>query len=142
MGDGVQERIAKNNLTFREANDKIRAKADEYDAPLERVPFLCECPIPGCLQIVRLTLDEYADVRANPKHFLTAPGHEQAEPSRLDVEAPSGESSVEVADLALDVRLLRQMAAGAAAVGRLRPAAVVLAAREVDVVVTGPAGLT
>ena len=79
MGDGVQERIAKNNLTFREANDKIRAKADEYDAPLERIPFLCECPLPGCVQIVRLTLDEYAGVRANPKHFLTKPGHEEAE---------------------------------------------------------------
>jgi hypothetical protein len=79
MGDGVQERIANNNLTFREANEKIRSKADEYDAPLERIPFLCECPLPGCLQIVRLTLDEYSGVRANPRYFLTVPGHEQAE---------------------------------------------------------------
>jgi hypothetical protein len=79
MSDGAQERIAKNNLTFREANEKIRSKADEYDAPLERIPFLCEFPLPGCLQIVRLTLDEYSGVRANPRHFLTVPGHEQAE---------------------------------------------------------------
>ena len=79
MGDGVQERIAKNNLTFREANEKIRSKADEYDAPLERIPFLCECPLPDCTQLVRLTLDEYSGVRSNPKHFLIMPGHEQAE---------------------------------------------------------------
>jgi hypothetical protein len=79
MGDSIQERIAKNNFTFREANEKIRAKADAYDAPLERVPFLCECANPGCTEIVRLTLAEYGDIRADSTHFLTAPGHEQAE---------------------------------------------------------------
>jgi hypothetical protein len=79
MGDGVQERIAKNNLIFREANEKIRAKADEYEAPLERIPFLCECPRPECTGLVRLTLSEYSRVRSNGAHFLTLPGHEQAE---------------------------------------------------------------
>ena len=77
MGDGVQERITKNNLIFREANEKIRARAD--DAPLERVPFLCECPDPECVTILRLTLTEYQAVRAHPGHFFTAAGHEEAE---------------------------------------------------------------
>jgi hypothetical protein len=77
MGKGVQERIAKNNLIFREANEKIRARAD--DAPLERVPFLCECPDPECMTIVRMTLPEYQAVRADPAHFFTATEHEQAE---------------------------------------------------------------
>ena len=77
MDDGVQERIAKNNLIFREANEKIRARAD--DAPLEQVPFLCECPDPGCLTIVRMTLSEYQAVRDDSTHFFTAAGHEQAE---------------------------------------------------------------
>lgn len=79
MGDDLQERIAKNNLIFREANEKIRAKADEYDAPLERIPFLCECPLPDCTKIVRLTSAQYMEVRASGSHFLTAPGHEIAE---------------------------------------------------------------
>jgi hypothetical protein len=77
MGKSVQERIAQNNLIFREANEKIRARADE--ALLERVPFLCECPDPECMTIVRLTLPEYRAVRADPAHFFTATGHEQAE---------------------------------------------------------------
>jgi hypothetical protein len=77
MGNGVQERIAKNNLIFREANEKIRARAD--DAPLASVPFLCECPDPECTTIVRLTLPEYQAVRADPAHFFTATGHEHAE---------------------------------------------------------------
>lgn len=76
---GVQERIAKNNLTFREANEKIRAKADDYDAPLERTPFLCECPDTSCTAIVLLTMDEYVAVRADDRHFFTVAGHEQAE---------------------------------------------------------------
>lgn len=79
MGDGTAERIARNNLTFRAANERIRARAAEYDAPLERIPFLCECPRPDCTEIVRLTRDEYERVRAEPTQFLTADGHEDAE---------------------------------------------------------------
>jgi hypothetical protein len=79
VNESVRERIAENNYTFREANEKIRAKADEYDAPVERVPFLCECPVPSCTEILRLTLAEYEEVRAKPRHFFTAPGHEQAD---------------------------------------------------------------
>jgi hypothetical protein len=79
MSDGVRERIAKNNYTFRDANEQIRAKADEYGAPVERVPFLCECPRPDCTAILRLTISEYSDVRANPGHFFVVPDHEAAE---------------------------------------------------------------
>jgi hypothetical protein len=79
MSETTQRRIVKNNHTFRDANERIRERAEEYDAPLERIPFLCECPQADCVQIVRLTLSEYAAVRANPRHFFTAPGHEAAE---------------------------------------------------------------
>jgi hypothetical protein len=79
MADGTQERIARNNLTFREANERISARATDYRAPLERIPFLCECPRPECTEIVRLTRDEYGRVRDEPTHFLTASGHEDAE---------------------------------------------------------------
>jgi hypothetical protein len=79
MNDSVRERIVRNNYTFRDANEQIRARADEYDAPIERIPFLCECPLPSCTEVLRLTLDEYSDVRANPAYFFTIPGHEQAD---------------------------------------------------------------
>jgi len=79
MNDATEERIVKNNLTFREANEQIRARAEEYDALAGRIPFLCECARSDCVQIVRLTVSEYAAVRANPTHFFTAPGHEGAE---------------------------------------------------------------
>ena len=68
-----------NNLTFRAANEKIRAKAAEYDEPIERIPFLCECPDLDCTTIVRMIPSEYEVVRANPNHFFTVAGHEKAE---------------------------------------------------------------
>jgi hypothetical protein len=74
-----QERIIKNNETFRQANDQIRAKADAYDHDLEQIPFLCECPTPECVEIVRLTPAEYAELRSGENRFMTAVGHEGAE---------------------------------------------------------------
>ena len=79
MSDSVQERIAKNNEIFRDANEHIRAKADEYQTTIERIPFLCECPREECTEIVPLTLDQYSDVRANDSHFFTLPEHAEAE---------------------------------------------------------------
>jgi hypothetical protein len=79
MSDTTEERIVQNNLTFRDANEQIRARAEQYDAPIERIPFLCECPRPDCVEIVRLTISQYAAVRADPTYFFTVPGHEAAE---------------------------------------------------------------
>jgi hypothetical protein len=73
------ERIKANNKRFREANDTIRNRADELGADLERIPFLCECPVEDCMEILRLTLAEYAAIREDPSHFMTAVGHEEHE---------------------------------------------------------------
>ena len=37
MGE-TEERIVQNNLTFRAANEKIPAKAAEYNEPMKRIP--------------------------------------------------------------------------------------------------------
>lgn len=79
MADLTEDRITENNRLFRDANEQIRAKSAEHDDPLDRIPFLCECPQEACTTIVRLTSDEYGSVRADPAHFFTAVGHEDAE---------------------------------------------------------------
>lgn len=79
MGDPAQERIAKNDMIFREANEHIRAKADEYQVQIHRIPFLCECPREDCTELVPLTIPEYSRVRANGSHFFTLPDHADAE---------------------------------------------------------------
>jgi hypothetical protein len=71
----LQERIARNDAAFRRANERIGAAAGAYgvDTP---VPFLCECADPKCSEVVRLKLEEYEEIRSDPRHFLHIPGHE------------------------------------------------------------------
>ena len=73
----TEERIAKNDAAFREANEKIERTAADSDLQ-EAVPFLCECADVECTEIVRLSLDDYREVRSEAKHFINAPGHHVA----------------------------------------------------------------
>ena len=79
MEVGQRERIFRNNAIFRDANEKIREKSIELDDPVERIPFLCECPRENCATIVQLTPAEYKAIRRDRTHFFTSPGHEEAE---------------------------------------------------------------
>ena len=88
---GLDEGLTRNNLIFREANETIRAKAADYGAPIERIPFLCECPNPSCTAIVRLTMEQYEAVRADDRHFFTLSGHEHAEAPVGEVVAREGD---------------------------------------------------
>jgi len=71
------ERVGRNDATFREANERVQSVAS-MGTSIEHIPFICECAEEDCTAIVRLSLDEYEDVRAQPTHFLNAPGHEVA----------------------------------------------------------------
>src|SRR4051812_49054004 len=75
----VEERIAKNEAMFRDANQKLMAFAASdttfEDAP---IPFICECADPTCDRLILLDLNRYSEVRRNPRWFVTAPGHEHA----------------------------------------------------------------
>ena len=73
----TQERIARNDATFRTANEGIRDTAAQYDIS-ESLPFVCECAAPHCRDIVRLSLGDYKRVRANSRWFINVPGHEVA----------------------------------------------------------------
>ena len=81
MSDLTEARMAENQSTFREANERIEAAADDMGL-FEPVPFICECAARDCTAIVRLTLTDYEDVRSNPRRFFNVPGHEA-----LSVEA-------------------------------------------------------
>jgi hypothetical protein len=54
--DLTKERIAENQASFREANEKIEATAYTVELP-GRVPFICECFDATCMEIIRLRLD-------------------------------------------------------------------------------------
>ena len=71
----TQRRIAENESRFRNANERIEDAAIRLGAGRETLPFVCECGRLECLQIIRLTVDEYERAREMPTFFLCAPGH-------------------------------------------------------------------
>jgi hypothetical protein len=82
--DLTQERIAINQSRFREANERIESAADKMGL-VGPVPFICECAQTSCVEIVRLSIEGYEEVRHDPRLFFTAPGHQQ-----LAVDAGAG----------------------------------------------------
>jgi hypothetical protein len=78
MTEAHEERMAKNEATFRVLNENILSLASGLggDAPFE---FICECSTAGCFERLSLTLKQYERVRADGTHFLVAPGHEDIE---------------------------------------------------------------
>jgi hypothetical protein len=68
----LEERIARNDSTFREANERISAAAETYGVDVP-VPFVCECADPRCSEVVRLRLEEYEEIRAHSRRFFHVP---------------------------------------------------------------------
>jgi hypothetical protein len=70
-----QDRIARNEAVYRDVNEAI--EAGRADASAEKVrPFMCECGLLECNQLLELTRAEYEAVRAHPTRFFMADGHE------------------------------------------------------------------
>jgi hypothetical protein len=78
MADARAERIAENEVSFRELNERLGVMG----------VFLCECGDASCRQHVEMPRDHYRSIRTNPRRFFVRPGHEK----------PDVESVVERAD--------------------------------------------
>jgi hypothetical protein len=76
MDATTQERVARNQAVFRDANAGVAAAAQRNRFSDEPVPFICECPDRACMQVVSVPLERYAHVRSNPRWFLHAAGHD------------------------------------------------------------------
>ena len=83
MGAGAQ-RAAANEARFRAANEEIEAKVLQLDLREQPTPYLCECDDRDCVEVVRLTADEYEQVRSAPKRFVVAPNHKDVDARVLD----------------------------------------------------------
>jgi hypothetical protein len=62
MSHRTADRVARNDATFREANEQISERAAAYGVD-GLLPFICECAEESCTEIVRLTSSEYDCVR-------------------------------------------------------------------------------
>lgn len=104
---GTEERaevIARNDATFRDANERVNdfaAGLDAYDDT--PIPFLCECADLRCTEIVRLTPDEYESVRRDPTRFATVPGHEGDDEATTVVDENDRYAVVEKLGIAAEV---------------------------------------
>jgi hypothetical protein len=81
------ERVAKNESLFREANERIKEISDTFvDLDPSPVQFVCECGRAGCTEPIMLRLAEYEHVRATPTRFALVRGHEDTERERVTEE--------------------------------------------------------
>jgi hypothetical protein len=78
-----EEKAGRNEVLFREANEKISRKGEEIDFA-GRIPFICECEEPGCTDVVQLEREEYERARSNARQFVVAPGHETRGAKRVE----------------------------------------------------------
>jgi hypothetical protein len=70
------ERLARNQVLFREVNERLREMLDES---VDTTEFLCECSQTDCTETVELGLPEYERVRSKGNQFVIRPGHEITE---------------------------------------------------------------
>jgi hypothetical protein len=82
-----EQRVARNEALFREANEAIERGLWPGEAH-RAVRFLCECAQVDCGQMVELSLGDYESVRADPKRFLMVPGHQLSEFETVVEERP------------------------------------------------------
>jgi hypothetical protein len=75
MSGEMEERIARNEATFRRINEDIeRGRDADDDATL--IGFVCECGSTDCARLIELTPHEYEAVRADSCTFAIVQGHD------------------------------------------------------------------
>ena len=66
---------------FRLVNDHIAAAAEGL--VVDEADFVCECADPSCADKIEAPLEEYEEVRGDPRLFLVKPGHVDVEIERV-----------------------------------------------------------
>ena len=86
MDERLQQRLATNEATFRDVNEAL--ERGRWPGETGTIAFRCECARLGCTRMIEMTPREYEGVRAHPRRFLVAVGH----------DIPAVESVVDVHD--------------------------------------------
>src|SRR5690348_11778759 len=78
MAESREERLARNEASFRSLNDSLDTRVHErLSGSGSTVPgFVCECGDSDCEDIIQVELTAYEAVRRDPCLFLLHPGHE------------------------------------------------------------------
>jgi hypothetical protein len=73
-----EERIGLNEAVFREVNERIEGLAETFQIQSQPLDLICECGDASCVDRIRMTRQEYEQVRADPRLFAVYPGHDDA----------------------------------------------------------------
>jgi hypothetical protein len=74
--DAHGQRIAKNEVIFREVNERLRELGESFSLSSELAEFVCECADTACAERIQMPLSAYEHVRSNPTWFVLLAGHE------------------------------------------------------------------
>jgi hypothetical protein len=69
-------RVGRNEVLFREINERLQSLQEPFDSLAERADFVCECGDVNCEAQITMTLGEYERLRSNPTWFAVKAGHE------------------------------------------------------------------
>jgi hypothetical protein len=104
VDDRREERIAKNEISFRQINERLSRGLQQVPDNPALLEFICECGHQTCDQHVQLSLSEYEQVRRDSRRFAVLPGHIipdveslVASNERFDVVEKQGEA-IDLAD--------------------------------------------
>jgi hypothetical protein len=103
MGERA-ERIARNEVLFREVNERMRELLDSM-APRQNGDMLeifCECGLGDCMEKLLVSATDYEAARSRPERFLVAAGHEIPEVENV-VASPDGHWVVEKHEEAAEI---------------------------------------
>jgi hypothetical protein len=81
-----KERVVKNEVAYREHNQR-RAEFERGAVQADdAVPFVCECGMPDCAAGIVVSVEAWEEVHADPDRFVIRDGHQFPEYERV-VEA-------------------------------------------------------
>jgi hypothetical protein len=80
-------RAARNQSLFRAVNENMRVLNDGFAQITETFAIACECADQRCIETIEIRPEDYAAVRAEPRHFAVLPGHVYPDVERVVREA-------------------------------------------------------
>jgi hypothetical protein len=73
--DWRKARIAKNEASFRDINERLEQGLRQVRDLPDALQFVCECGDRECRALISLSVDEYRAVRRDSRRFAVVPGH-------------------------------------------------------------------
>ena len=71
-----EERLAHNEVLFRNVNERIAELGDQWDGAYDLV---CECVDTNCMGVMRVYAGDYHRLRQTTRRFAVLSGHERLE---------------------------------------------------------------